>query len=55
MPSYLLADEGVNDNTHGRNRVYLSNIENSSYNQELVSHPMLEYVDELRTSVRIKL
>ena len=35
--------------THVRNCVYLSKIENSSYHQELVSHPMPECVDELST------
>ena len=33
--------------THERNCVYLSKIENSSYHQELVSHPMPEHVEEL--------
>ena len=41
--------------THTGNCVYLSKIENSSYHQELVSHPIPEHVDELSSLVRIKL
>ena len=33
---------------------HLSKIENSSYYQELVSHPLPEYVDDLCSSVRKK-
>ena len=36
---------------HARNCVYLGKIENSSYNQELVSHPMPECVDELSSLI----
>ena len=38
-----------------RNSVYLSKIENGSYHQELVSHPMPEHVDELSSFVRTQL
>ena len=37
---------------HERNCVYLRKIENCSYNQELLSHPMPEHVDELNRLVR---
>ena len=41
--------------TTERTCVYLNKIENSSYHQELVSHPMSENVDELSSLVIIKL
>ena len=38
-----------------RECVYLSKIENSSYHQKLVSHPISEHVNELSSLVRLKL
>ena len=38
-----------------RNCVNLSKIENSSYHQELVTHPMPEHVNEFSNLVEIEL
>ena len=43
---YSLA-ERESGNKCARNCVYLSKIENSSYHQELVSHPMPEHIEAL--------
>ena len=54
-PAVYSLSERQSGFTHARNCVYLSKIENSSYYQELVSHPLTESVDELSSSVWIKL
>ena len=56
VASHLLAvRERESSSIHARNCVYLnSKNKNSFYHQELVSHPMPEYVVELSSLVRIK-
>ena len=51
LSNHLLAAQRESGSKHERNCVYLSMIENISYHQELVSHPMPEHVEELNRSV----
>ena len=51
VSSHLLAVRECESSTHTRKWVYFSKIEHTSYYQELVSHPMPEYVDELNCLV----
>ena len=55
LASHALAIERESSSKHARNCVYLSKVENGSYHQELVLHPIPEHVDELSTLVGIKL
>ena len=56
VASHLLAvQERESNSKHAWNWVYISKIENSSYHQELVSHPISENFDELSNLFRRKL